>query len=273
LADEVGLGKTIQALMIINALKDQRPSLNVLIVVPDRLVTQWRDEIMTRAHTAPVEEQSSGQQYIRLAWEARLGKVEEQSSWTLADIDSSKYDVLVVDEMHRLRSDVQDRIVREAPFFEHLLVLTATPAFQRPERHAQIFAMLEPEITSLARLQISSSTRGKDANLSVDDDLSRWPEWAAIELVQKIKEKESSAESAISDVDDPSNQLLSAANSVYRRVIRTRRTDYKGVLPNRRHIRIVAEPLEAESDRQALMWDYCADLGDLSRRFYHLLLA
>ena len=42
LADEVGLGKTVQALMILNALKYQRRDLQALVVVPDSLVTQWR---------------------------------------------------------------------------------------------------------------------------------------------------------------------------------------------------------------------------------------
>ena len=70
--------------MILNALRMERPDLQALIVVPDRLVPQWRDEIMTRAHTAPFDESDGVEaaQYIRLAWEARL---------TLADIDPSRF--------------------------------------------------------------------------------------------------------------------------------------------------------------------------------------
>lgn len=73
LADEVGLGKTVQALMILNALRWQRPDLKALVIVPDRLVPQWRDEIMTRAHTAPFddEERVEGEQYIQLLWEEK----------------------------------------------------------------------------------------------------------------------------------------------------------------------------------------------------------
>ena len=44
LADEVGLGKTVQALMILNALRRQRRDLRALVVVPDTaLMVQWRD--------------------------------------------------------------------------------------------------------------------------------------------------------------------------------------------------------------------------------------
>ena len=74
LADEVGLGKTIQALMILNALRRQRRDLRALVVVPDTaLMVQWRDELMTRAHTTPVETHTPGEgQYVRLAWEDHL---------------------------------------------------------------------------------------------------------------------------------------------------------------------------------------------------------
>ena len=54
LADEVGLGKTVQALMVLNALRAQRSDLQALVVVPDRLVPQWRDEIMT--HPLQIED-------------------------------------------------------------------------------------------------------------------------------------------------------------------------------------------------------------------------
>ena len=43
LADEVGLGKTIQALMVLRALATQRETgLRVALVVPDDLVQQWQ---------------------------------------------------------------------------------------------------------------------------------------------------------------------------------------------------------------------------------------
>ena len=49
--------------------------------------------------------------------------------------------------------------------------------------------------------------------------------------------------------------------------------DYSGVLPERRHVPIVTEPIGAEADRQALMWQYFAYLDELTRRFDPVLLA
>ena len=237
LADEVGLGKTVQALMILNALRHQRKDLRALVVVPDRLVPQWRDEILTRAHSVPmgVEEECDGPQYIRLAWEDQLRR--SPPAWTLADIDPNRYDVLVVDELHRLRSDLQDRLVRVARRFEHLLLLTATPAFQEPQRHAQLFAMLEPERYSLA------------ANAN---------EQTVVERILELDRNKAQS--------SPSEDLAATALAycAYRRVVRTRRADYTGVLPTRKHIPILTEPLGAEKERQALMWKYFGYLDSVS---------
>ncbi len=274
LADEVGLGKTVQALMVLNALRIQRPGLRALIMVPDRLVTQWRDEILTRAHTAPIGEKEDleGARYIRLAWEAqlRMTDAEDKPQLTLADIDPNLYDVLIVDELHHLTTAVQDRIVRVASEFDHLLVLTATPAFQRAARHAQLFALLEPERTALAKLQITRSERGIGDQLSISDDLSKWPEWAAAGVVADFIERDRNAAESGSSTELPATAM---ANCAYRRVIRARRTDYSGVIPRRRHHPIIVEPLGAETDRQSLMWQYFDYLSELSRRFDPVLLA
>ena len=250
LADEVGLGKTIQALMILNALRRQRRDLRALVIVPDRLVPQWRDELMTRAHTAPYETNTPGEgQYVRLAWEDQLRQRDASGAPKLAltDIDGTRYEVLIVDELHRLRADVQDRIVRVSAEFEHVLILTATPSFQRPERHAQLFALLEPERTALARWKVVDDVH----ELTVGDDLSKWPVSAAQRVVDALLARDWAAASA---VDEDSLTATAIARCAYRRVIRTRRIDYRGVLPRRQHCPVVVEPLGAEVDRQALMW-------------------
>jgi ATP-dependent helicase HepA len=274
LADEVGLGKTVEALMVLNVLRIVRPDLRVLIIVPDRLVPQWRDEILTRAHTAPVGEEGEGEgeQYIRLAWESQLRQTDSEGRprFSLSDISAERFDVLVVDELHRLRNDLQDRIVRASADFEHLLVLTATPAFQRVERHAQLFALLEPERAANARWRVAISEAGIRENLSVSDDLSQWPEWATASVVADIVGRDRTVAEPLED------ELLAAtamANCAYRRVIRTRRIDYGDVLPRRKHRALFVEPIGAEAERQSLMWEYFGFLGDLTRRFDPVLLA
>ena len=243
LADEVGLGKTVQALMILNALRFQRQDIRALVVVPNRLVPQWRDEILTRAHSVPIgaEIDGEGTQYIRLAWEAQLGMktADGTAKWTLAGIDPDRYHVLVVDELHKLKSRVQERIARVAPRFEHLLLLTATPEFQRARRHGRLFSMLEPERSNLVK-----SPGGEDRD-----------------IVEKLLDRDRLAAESC-----PAEGLtaVALAQCAYRRVIRTRRADYRGVLPTREHIPILTEPLSAEEKRQELMWRYFGHLGDIT---------
>ena len=45
LADEVGLGKTIEASVILKYLKDKNKKLKSLIIVPDSLIYQWKTEL------------------------------------------------------------------------------------------------------------------------------------------------------------------------------------------------------------------------------------
>jgi ATP-dependent helicase HepA len=272
LADEVGLGKTVQALMVLNALRCERPDLTALVVVPDTLVGQWRDEILTRAHSTPLGEEAefTELQYIRLAWEGQLRA--EAPKWSLSDLNPEKYHVLIVDEMHQLRVDLQSRIVRMAPEFEHLLILTATPAFQDARRHAQLFAMLEPERTALARWDVVRSREGEAEELSLNQDLAAWPAWAIERVVAALAERDRAA--AESCADDPKALDRAAlAHCAYRRVIRTRRATFAGVVPRRRHVPLIVEPLAIEAERQSLMWSYFNYLGDLSIELEKNLLA
>ena len=274
LADEVGLGKTVEALMVLNALKNQRRDLKALVIVPDRLVPQWRDEIMTRAHTAPIGEgeQFEGHQYIRLAWEAQLRQTDSsgRNRFLLSDISSDRFDVLIVDELHRLRTDLQDRIVRAAPDFDHVLILTATPAFQRVERHAQIFALLEPERTAICRWGVVQSESNAAGQLSMADNLSNWPRWASATIVEQLMRRDRDAAGL---VDGNTATAIALSHCAYRRVIRTRRIDFGEILPRRSHHPLVVNPLGAEVDRQSLMWRYFAFLEDLSLDIDKVLLA
>ena len=274
LADEVGLGKTVQALMVLNALRSQRADFRALIVVPDRLVPQWRDEILTRAHSAPLGEDDGFEngQYIRLAWEAQLGKrdAEGNPQFTLADIDPNRFHMLVVDELHRLRTDIQERIVRIAADFEHVLILTATPAFQHAERHMQIFALLEPERATLALWRLAKKREENGDKIALIDDFSKWPKWAADAVVDELLKRDHTAAASAEQGDIIATALSHCA---YRRVIRTRRVDYSGLLPHRRHRPLVVEPLGVEAERQSLMWQYFSYLSEFSRKFDPVLLA
>ena len=150
LADEVGLGKTIEAGLILrqHLLDDRRT--NVAVLVPDALVTQWRDELI---HKFRFAEQFHGR-------------------WTVGaygDSVAGQPSMLVVDEAHRLsRPGSADAAayaaVRAATERARgVLLLSATPLLERPESLQRLLHLLAPAGRPLGRLDdFERSLDGRD---------------------------------------------------------------------------------------------------------------
>ena len=137
LADEVGMGKTIEAGLILHRLIRLQRIQRVLILVPDHLVHQWLVEMIRRfnLYFSVLNEQdlledeqalSAGQLFICPMSLA-------VSDIATAEILSEDWDVLVVDEAHHLSwaPDHQDdayRLVETLSMIvPSVLLLTATP--------------------------------------------------------------------------------------------------------------------------------------------------
>lgn len=254
LADEVGLGKTIQAIMVLSALRQQDPEFRALVVVPNELRAQWRDELWTRGHHAPAEAEHEHRR-VRLAWPEGL------KGEALGDIDPDRYHALVVDEFHDLRKDIQQRILDTSSRFRHFLLISATPPFQDPERRAELLRMLEPSKVALLHAEdATDALRGREelvARLLAEDaDVERWLD-----------------EGFPAPPPADTAAVLAQAHCIYRRVVRTRRESYREYMPAREHRPLTVEPTSAEVERQRLLWRYLPHLPDLTRQFDAELLA
>ncbi len=131
LADEVGLGKTIEAGIIMKELIQRGLVQTVLVLTPASLTEQWREELSTKFREEFTIIQRPQQ------WEAVLRA--EEGRW-LCSMDRAKrprhaerilqreYDLLIVDEAHKLknRSTVLWRFVNRIRK-RYVLMLTATP--------------------------------------------------------------------------------------------------------------------------------------------------
>jgi SNF2 family DNA or RNA helicase len=131
LADEVGLGKTIEAGIVMKELIHRGLVRTVLVLTPASLTEQWREELYNKFHErftvmetphdwAAVQEADWGRWIVSLD----RAKLDHQSEGILA----REYDLLIVDEAHKLKN----RSTRAWQFVNQLrkryvLMLTATP--------------------------------------------------------------------------------------------------------------------------------------------------
>lgn len=162
LADQVGLGKTIEACLILHRLILTGRAERVLILVPEPLVHQWFVELLRRFQLS-----------FSLFDETRCEAIEYgdpecnpflDSQWILAAVDfladdgrraqqviDAGWDVLVVDEAHHLEWSPEaagpsyEVVRRLAETTEALLLLTATPQQLGPEGHFARLKLLDPD--------------------------------------------------------------------------------------------------------------------------------
>ncbi|GAA0342747.1 RNA polymerase-associated protein RapA [Bowmanella denitrificans] len=159
LADEVGLGKTIEAALIIHQQMLTGRAARVLIVVPSSLVHQWLVEMLRRVNLAfAIFDEERCQS---LAEEG--GNPFESEQLVLCSLDfltrhpqyhelavEAPWDLLVVDEAHHLQWSEQQaseeyRVIEAlAAQTKGVLLLTATPDQLGHESHFARLRLLDP---------------------------------------------------------------------------------------------------------------------------------
>ncbi|AWM23736.1 SNF2-related protein [Sinorhizobium fredii] len=232
LSDEVGLGKTVQALMIVNALRWQDPRHRTLVIAPDSLLAQWQEESWIRAHVMPaLAGVASGEDAetapLLLARPRDLVRRQGEAERVLS-LDASTFDLLIVDEPQTMPRETVQMLSQAADDFRQVLVLSATPRLGDTAWRELIMRMLEPEAALQARLE------GRSLDVVLADR-----EAHAIDGLSENARPEERAEA-----------FLRAAAG--RRVIRNGRDGWGPYLPVRKNIEIRVQPLTGERDRHEI---------------------
>ena len=236
LADEVGLGKTIEAGIIIRQMLLDHPDLRVQLILPPFLLDQWKRELTQKFRV---------QDFTRA--HVRFSRDDDPSAWDAADL-------VVVDEAHNLaRMSVStdpdlafrfERLREIALASPRLLMLSATPALHNEDAFLAMLKLLDPAVyadTTAEQLRSRLEARaglgrvflGLQPNLPgvllkgrLTEVEASFPEDAEVgELVARARE------SVAAQDKDETASLIQALRThvaevyrVHRRMLRTRRT-------------------------------------------------
>ena len=137
LADEVGLGKTVEACSILSILASENSDLRVLIIVPGALVSQWKNELHYKYGIEAIVASSRTAVCLLPMEDIEKAKTILGANWDLA----------IVDETHRLlaRDEWYKEVQGLSRNTTHVLLLSATPIQDRNEEYRRLLALLNPE--------------------------------------------------------------------------------------------------------------------------------
>ncbi|MFT8319441.1 MAG: SNF2-related protein [Bacillus sp. (in: firmicutes)] len=143
LADEVGLGKTIEAGLILKEYMIRGLVKKVLILVPASLVTQWAVELNSKFFIPAVIQRKS---YVWDQCDIVVSSIDTAKREPHRDIIYNQdYDLVIIDEAHKLKNNK----TKNYEFVQNLkkkfcLLLTATPIQNRVSEIFNLVSLLKP---------------------------------------------------------------------------------------------------------------------------------
>lgn len=146
LADEVGLGKTIEAGLILAELRLRGLADRTLVITPAGLVAQWQEELERKfglPTTIPGQDVDRGVLVASLA-AARRDPLKSQ-------LTADPWDLIIVDEAHRVRAprSASGQLIRQLRS-RYLLLLTATPVENRLQDLYEMVSLVAPGLLGTA---------------------------------------------------------------------------------------------------------------------------
>ena len=237
LADEVGLGKTIEACSILSILTSENSQLRTLIIAPGALVTQWKNELHYKFNL----EAEISSAYASIC----ILPMEELNSASV--VLALRWDLVIVDETHRLLNQNKwyNQVQTLSEEATHLLLLSATPIQDRNEEYHRLLSLLNPEqYKNMSSERFAWMVRKqkqiqKTVNLQLNR-LNRYEEYKEI-IADKLHEvaetlDDSALKAMVNSIDLTANDLgLEAVKQALAYICENYRIERK-VIRNRRQI-------------------------------------
>jgi SNF2 family DNA or RNA helicase len=157
LCDEVGLGKTIEAGLVLSELVMRGLARSVLVLAPPSLIEQWQGEMRRKFSLEIVNQDDPAfrqmgaeawTQFDRVIVSLHTAKREPHRSAILA----RQWDLVIVDEAHHLRNrNTQMWKFASELRKQFILLLTATPVQNNLDELFNLVTLLEPGLLSTAK--------------------------------------------------------------------------------------------------------------------------
>ncbi len=181
IADDVGVGKTIEAMLIVRELIDRHEVKRFAVLCPAHLVSQWTKELNDKFHIEAVE--VTAKKAVTLEKNCSPGKgIFDEYPFTVVSIDFIKSernrnefyakcpDLLVVDEAHecadsavgktqQLRHKLLSDVAKNPK--KNILLLTATPHSGKNQAFRSLISILNPKLAEKLPENMSGSENEK----------------------------------------------------------------------------------------------------------------
>ncbi|WP_201377768.1 SNF2-related protein [Ktedonobacter sp. SOSP1-52] len=260
LADEVGLGKTIEACVILKGLRRRNPSLKALIIVPSALARQWHNELNEKFWLDFPIVSTSQQIESCMSLGGCILCVEElarsEELWLMAR--TQKWGVLIVDEAHHLHKlpELYQRVHQLSSSIEKVLILSATPIQRYAREYLYILSLMNPSrykiqdleafeelLQAQAKIRRRMTLLGRtlteedfDAEEFVDEMDHMWmglkQDTFLMDLINKVDDEEMRQGDSLSAAKEVF-AYVSENYQIERRIIRNRRVHITAPMPRR----------------------------------------
>lgn len=252
LADEVGLGKTIEAGMIFSALRLSGLARRVLVVAPSHLTVQWLVELFhkfnhlftlmdTERYEQSIDEQPTVSPWSRFNFvvtSLELLQRSEQYRKEAGD-PAAHWDLVIIDEAHHLKGEkAYEAALALAKNAWGLLLLTATPMQLDPGEYQALLSLIDPNTAPTAKEFEARLARQEELSQALRALLQGKSTKASVkELAKKFPQDD-----ALQEIEDPDEMLMHLAEtySLSDRLIRNRRATVGGFSARKLHVHPVA---------------------------------
>ena len=289
LCDEVGLGKTIEAAMILKELRARGSASRTLVIAPPNLLRQWQFELKSKfnetfsiINSDTVRYLRSTQSYEGNPFDA-FDSIIVSSAWVAAEqwaklAAESPWDMVIVDEAHHARVRGRGQSRKESRLYKTVralaspdafskraaLFLTATPMQLDSGELYSLIEVLDPAlfptqerfdahrsaVPGLSRLVHDLTMHGYPLpDAPPDDVVGRVSGWLQISEEDALARLESGEEAIAALCDD-----LSARHLLSQVLIRNRKKIVGGFMPRQAHrwqVELTPEELRALSAVEA----------------------